>query len=60
MRPTERLLQTLGGWAGGQSLRRLRGEDCLFNIHSFIHTIFCVYRGKVFDGVFFLFWGNNS
>ena len=29
MRPTERLLQSHGGagWAGGQSLRRLRGEE---------------------------------
>ena len=28
-RPTERLLQSCGGpgWAGGQSLRRLKGED---------------------------------
>ena len=29
MRPTEGLLKSRGGagWAGGQSLRRLRGED---------------------------------
>ena len=29
MRPTERLFQSHGaaGWAGGQSLRRLNGED---------------------------------
>ena len=36
MRPTERLLQSCGdaGWAGGQSLRRLRGEHAII-YHSF-------------------------
>ena len=31
MTPTERLLQSHGdaGWAGGQSLRRLRGEHAV-------------------------------
>ena len=41
MRPTERLLQSRGGagWAGGQSLRRLRetiaGENMLSSISPF-------------------------
>ena len=32
MRPTERLLQSHGGagWAGGESLRRLRGRTCCY------------------------------